>query len=325
MKRLSTVILSIILIATGCNAPVKPAPDLDKVSLPVGFIPNIQFAPLYVAIEEGYFAEEDIDLSLDYNMENDNVALVGSGKIPFAVASGEQVLLGRAQSLPIVYVMSWYKDFPVGVVSLAKSGIKTPADLVGKSVGIPGLYGASYIGLKALLSAAGIAESQLQLKSIGYNQVEALTTDQVQSAVIYLTNEPVQLHHLGQQTDVMAVKDYLPLVSNGLITNEDTLKTNPDLVRRMIKAFIRGIQATIENPEAAYTVSLKYVDNLAQTDKSVQMEILNTSIDLYQQSPFGKSGGEKWQNTLEVLTGSGMMTVTVDLDKVYTNDFLPGD
>lgn len=322
MKKNLLLLALAAIILVSCAKPAAPA-SMDKVSLPVGFIPNIQFAPLYVAIEKGYFSSEGIDLSLDYNMENDNVALVGSGKIPFAVASGEQVLLGRAQSLPIVYVMSWYKDFPVGVVALAGTPIDKPEELAGKAIGIPGLYGASYIGLKALLSAGGLKEEEVSLKSIGYNQVEALTTGQVEAAVIYLTNEPVQLHHLGHTYTLLAVRDYLPMVSNGLITNETTIKDQPELVRRMIRAFVRGIEETMKNPEEAYTISLKYVENLSQADKAVQMEILKTSIEMYQSSPLGKSDAQQWQNTLQVLTDSGMITTPPELDKSYTNEFIP--
>ena len=86
-----------------------------------------------------------------------------------------------------------FQDFPVGVVAKADAGIQTPADLLGRNVGLPGLYGANYIGLIALLNYAGVDSSDRSLESIGYNQVEALVSDQVDAVAIYIPNEPVQL------------------------------------------------------------------------------------------------------------------------------------
>ena len=97
-----------------------------------------------------------MDIEFDYGFETDGVALVGAYELQFAVVSGEQVLLARAQELPVVYVMAWWQDYPVAVTAKSEHGIQTPADLAGKEIGLPGLFGASYIGLRALLDAESI-------------------------------------------------------------------------------------------------------------------------------------------------------------------------
>ena len=151
-----TAIPSLLILAMtlfGCaGARPQPAPGaLAHIKLPVGYIPNIQFAPLYVADDKGYFAEAGIELEFDYSFETDGVALVGAGDQPFALVSGEQVLLARTQGLPVVYVAGWYQQYPISVVSKVQQGIASPQDLIGRKVGLPGLFGANYIGFSAPL------------------------------------------------------------------------------------------------------------------------------------------------------------------------------
>ncbi len=303
--------------------PVSPLPaSLVHVRLPLGYIPNIQFAPLYVAVENGYYAAAGIEVEFDYSFETDAVALVGAGELQFAIVSGEQVLLARAQGLPVVYVMAWYQDYPVGVAALSEQGIRTPADLAGKKIGLPGLYGASYIGLRALLSAAGLQESDVTLDSIGFNQVEALVSGQEQAVVVYAANEPVQLRAQGYEIDEIRVSDYLQLASNGLITNEATLASDPDLVQRMVNATLQGIADTIANPAEAYQISLEYVEALVTADAAVQQQVLATSITFWQAETLGYSDPAAWENMQQVLLNMGLLAEPLDVSLAFTNEFI---
>lgn len=347
MKNLSLICLFLILFITSAcksttNTPVSTvnpgvstsaaSPDpsansgqqLVHIRLPLGYVPNVQFAPLYIALEKGYFADAGIDIEFDYSMETDAVALVGANQLQFAVVSGDQVLLARAQGLPVVYVLAWYQDYPVSVVSKAGSGILKPEDLKGKRIGLPGLYGTNYIGLRALLRIAGLTESDITLDSVGYNQVEALVSNQDQAVVVYTTNEPIQLRAMGDQLDEIQVKDYVHLVSNGLITNETTIAKNPDLIRRMDQAILKGIADTIANPDQAYKTCLKYVDGLAQADQVVQKQVLLTSIEFWKADTLGYSDPTAWQNTLQVLLEMGLFSKPLDVTQAFSNDFLPG-
>ncbi|MCD6400825.1 MAG: ABC transporter substrate-binding protein [Anaerolineales bacterium] len=317
-------LFSLMLLSCSGTAPASSVPSeqvLTHIRLPMAYIPNVQFAPFYAAVANGFYAEEGLEIEFDYSFETDGVALVAANELQFAVVSGEQVLLARAKGLPVVFVMTWYKDYPVGVVAKAQ-GIESPRDLIGKHVGIPGLFGASYVGLKALLDASGVKESDIILDSIGFNQVEALTANQVDASVIYVTNEPVQLKAMGYDVDLLRVADYVQLASNGLITNETTIKDNPDLVRRMVRATLRGINFTINHPDEAFDDSKDYVDGLETSNISVQKEILASSIDLYQKDPFGYSNPLAWENMGRVLLNMGLIDENLDLKAAYTNDFI---
>jgi NitT/TauT family transport system substrate-binding protein len=329
MKKIFILIIAFFIILTGCLPPSGGTPQtestpagLTQIRLPLGYIPNIQFAPLYVAMEKGYYREAGLEVVPDYSFETDGVALVGAGELPFAVVSGEQVLLARAQELPVVYVMAWYRDYPVAVVSKKEQGITTPADLKGKRIGLPGLYGANYIGLRALLDSAGLAEADVTLDSIGFNQVEALAADQDQAVVGYIANEPVQLTTQGYDVDVIPVADYVQLASNGLITNEKTISENPALVRAFVRATLRGITDTIANPDEAYEISKKYVETLASADETLQKKILAASIALWQANPPGQSDPQAWENMQSVLMNMGSYSEPLDLSQAFSNDFI---
>lgn len=322
---LSTILL-FTLIASACAPAATPEPtpvELTAARLPVGYIPNVQFAPLYVAIEKGYYRDAGLDVTIDYSMENDNTVLTATNELQFAVVSGEQVLLARAQQMPIVYVMAWYQQYPVGIAAKTSSGINSVADLKGRKVGLPGLYGASYIGAVAMLDAAGLKESDVTLDSIGFNQVEVLMTDKDDAVVIYVANEPVQMEKLGAEINVFKASDAMDLVANGIITNELTMQENPELVQAMVTATLKGIEYTTANPEEAFEISKKYVENLAEADQEVQMKVLLRSIELWQADRLGYSEPEAWENMQRILLQMGLLEAELDLEAAYDNSFIP--
>jgi len=320
MKRMIFFALVLCLALTAC-IPATPEPALTKVTLNLTYIPNVQFAPFYVAIEKGYFAKYGLEVSLAYGNEADMVALVGSDNQQFMIASGEQVLLSRAQGLPVIAVREWYKDYPVGVASLKTSQIIEPSDLRGKVIGLPGLYGANYIGFEALAAHAGLTDADYELRSIGFTQVEALVTEQVDAVVVYLANEPVQLRARGYEIDLLRVADYLSLVGNCLVTNEKSLDERSDLVQGMVSAIHEALAATAADPDMAYEVSQKYVENLAEDDP-IQKQVLLESIKIWQLEPDpSEVEVTRWENMQTVLLNLGLMTRQIEVREAFSDAF----
>jgi NitT/TauT family transport system substrate-binding protein len=325
---LGVIIVFQIIVLTACNrassTDISQSTEqaITKIRLPMGYIPNVQYAPFYVASARGFYQEEGLEIEFDYSPETDGVALVGADELRFAVVSGEQVLLARAQGIPIVYVMAWWHDYPVGMVSLKDENITNPSDLKGKTIGIPGLYGASYIGFRALLNSADLEESDVTLESIGYNQVEALLAGQIQSGVIYVNNEPVQLESQDLSVDVIKVADYVHLASNGLITNEKTIQDDPELISRMVSATMKGIEATLADPDEAFEICKQYVEGLDSVNEQVQREVLERTIEFWDTEQLGISDQDAWENMQAVLLDMEMLSEPLDIESAYTNQFI---
>lgn len=299
-----------------------PSPPAEEVSLGVGFIPNVQFTPYYVAQAKGFYAEEGLDVTLEHGFEHDFVTLTAQGERDFSVASGDQVILARAQGLPLVYVMKWYDRFPVGVMALAESGIDGPEALAGHSVGIPGLFGASFAAWKALVYSTGLDETTVDLQEIGFTQAAAISENQVDAAVVYLANEPIQLSEAGMEVNVIEVSEYINLVSNGVVTNETVINEQPELVRALVQGSLRGLAYTIENPDEAFEIARTFIPEMTDEDAPTQKMVLERSIDLWRSSQPGLSSAEAWAESAEFMLAAGMIDEAVDVESLYTNEFV---
>ena len=308
-------VFAFMLVACGGEEPS----ETTQINLPMGYIPDPQYAPFYVAVDKGYYAEEGLDVTFDYSFETDGVALVGAGERPFAIVGGDQVILARAQSLPIVYVMEWFQKYPIAVVSKTTAGIETPQDLAGRNVGLPGFFGASYVGYAGLLDAVGLTQADVDGNDIGFNQVESLIADQSEAVVGYGNNEPLQLQSRGEDINVIYVADYIDLVANGIITNEKLLADNPALVERFVRATLRGLADTLANPDEAYEISKKFVEGLDDS----RLNVLQASLPMWQADVLGQTDAASWQNTQDILLKMGFLDAPVaDLDAAFTNDVI---
>jgi NitT/TauT family transport system substrate-binding protein len=317
MKR-RIVFVSVLLLAGLTACGTQPA----AIRLPMGFVANVQFAPVYVAVEKGYFAEEGIELTFDYSWETDGVRLVGAGELPFAIASGDQVLLAREKELPVVTFINWWRRFPVAIVALEECGIEQPRDLAGRTVGIPETFGASFIGWRAFASAVELDEGDVTLEPIGYTQLANLTEERIDAAVVYANNEPVQLTQMGRGFVQFSVADYAALVSNGFITNEETLQENPKLVRAFARAFLKGLEDTLADPDMAFDVCRTYVEGLDENE-AAQRAVLEASLRYWEANVLGESDPAAWQTTADVMLDAGLLSTAVDAGRAYTNDYLP--
>ncbi len=353
-------LLGVLVTATaGCTAPGTSTPlptsaptsgpvptatqnagqeGLTRVTIALGFTPNVQFAPFYVALNRGYYRDEGLDVTFRHGVVPDLLKLLGAGEegVNFAVASGDEVIPARVQGIPVVYVMTWYRQYPVAAASIVGKGpaLSKPADLKGHKVGVPGPFGATYVGLLALLKSANLSLQDIRMETIGFTQAESLAQGQVEVAMVYAANEPVQLRSKGFNVSTLPVSDYVRLASNGLVTNEQTLKNNPDLVGRVVRATLRGIKDTIADPQGAFEQALKQVPEAGGADRDLQLQVLKETVRLMQtrpgandpadSHPLGWTDRDVWTATQDFLYDVKLINKKASVDQMFTNQFIEG-
>ena len=251
--------------------------ELDEERILLTFIPNVQFAPFYVGIEAGFFADAGYDVTLEHLQEPEVLDLVAVGQANFGIVSGEQVILARSRGRDVVYIFEWFQQYPVALVFSNSLELSDLEQLRGLKVGIPGRFGANYSGLTTMLNSAGLTETDIEVNEIGFNAAEVVCLGAVDAAMVYANNEPLQIRQRAAAGDCGAIEDVaiitvasqVDLVSNGLIVSRSLLDAQPDAVGRMTRALRAAVEFSINNPARAYLASLKHVDTLPDDEALV--------------------------------------------------------
>ena len=317
-----SLVFVVLFVLSACGTPASDSGSLRKIVVGMPYIPNIQFAHFYVAAAEGFFAAEGLDVTFDYNFENDVVQRIATNnQITFALASADSILLARSKGLPVKAVMATTQAFPIAFISKQTTGITTTDDLRGKTIGIPGRFGASYIGLQALLKAGQLTENDVTIQEVGFAQVAALSDDKVDVVSGYINNEPIQLAKAGIDVNVLAVSELYPIASDHLIVSEKTLTDDRELVAQFTRALIKGMNRVSEQPEAAYQTALQSIPEANHGDPAVGLAILDATVTLWQAADVGVIQVANWQKTYDLLIDMGLITSDVQIDAAYDTSF----
>ena len=323
---LRLLLMAVLFSLAACQSPAAPDSGPIRVRVGLGFIPNVQFAPFYVAARKGYYAEEGLEVELTYGGNvNDLLVEAASGQLPFLMASGDEVLLARSQQIPVKMVFLMFQKAPVAVFSKAETGVTTPQDLQGQTIGVPGRFGATYIGLRGLLFAVGLEEQDVNLREIGFTQFEAVSAGEPPIAVGYANNEPLRLAENGVAVNVINVSDYIQIVSNGIVVSETYAKDNPETVRKFLRATRRGLEDTLNNPDEAFDLAVQDIPELTADQQPFQRAVLAATLD-YWRAPEPQTVGwlnpPAWQETYAFLSTSAILSAGTEPSQAYTEEFL---
>ncbi len=318
------LVLIVIGALAGCGKPSGGSPT--SVTIGLTYVPNIQFAPFYVADSLGYYKDAGLKVTFRHHAagEDEFGALV-SGNEDMILASGDEMLQAQSNGVSVVYLAQVFTQYPVALMVPADSSIKSAADLKGHSIGVPGAYGATYIGLLALLQQAGLTEKDVDIQSIGYTQVPALMGHKVDAVMGYLNNEAIQFTKAGFDVRTIPVGNSQPLISNGLGALQKELDAEPDVVKAVIAATLKGVDFVNTHPDEALKLSEKYVPDLKDsTTAASALDVLKATIPLMQTSnTAAKTDPNDWTSMEQFMVANGQLQKSVDVNKVYSNDYLP--
>jgi NitT/TauT family transport system substrate-binding protein len=319
--------------SAGAGSPLASTsaePSTPRVALSVGlgFIASVQFAPFYLADQAGYYRDAGLDVTFRHGTDYDVVALVGQGGLDIGLADGTSVIPAVSNHIPVKDGATIYGRFPSVVFAKASSGISAAKDLKGRKLGIPGRYGSSWVMLQALLGSAGLTPADLQIVEYpDYGQGAAVSQGAVDAATGFTNNEPVQLRLTGTPVTVLRVDDITPLPGNGLIAGTTALEAKHDAIVGFIAATLHAMADIAATPEKGLDAAVKQVPDLA-SDRDTQAAILDATIEVWRgpvQDAHGLGAIEPgdWEKSVTYMTSLGLVPNPVKVDDLIDTGLLP--
>ncbi|MGC5616883.1 ABC transporter substrate-binding protein [Georgenia sp. Z1491] len=316
---------TLVACGGGTESPTESGSDAgsggEPLTIGLTYVPDVQFAPFYIAQERGYFEDEGVDVELRHHGASEGLFTAAeAGEEDVVVAGGDEMLQAVAQGAGLTTVATMYQDYPVAVLAPEDSGITTLEDLAGASVGVPGEFGQTWFGLQAALATLPGGGEDVDVQTIGFTQVSALTAGHVDAVVGFVNNDAVSLARAGTPVREIALGDDVPLVGVGLVATDAALGEREGDVAAVVRAVLRGMADMAEDPEGAVDVAATHVPDLTGEDaRAAAIAVSEATAALYGDADSrGTIDAERWAAMAEFMSSAGLLEGEVDPEAAIT-------
>lgn len=319
---LASLLLSVPILAS-CECPPFascPGPSAQGVTLLLGFRPDVQFAPFYVAQQEGLYADAGLSVTIEHRQSPDVIRLVAAGQAEFGVADATDVMISRSQGITLRYVATLYEQFPVAIIGPAGEVPSDPAGLAGRRIGTPGRFGSSWHALLALLDAAGLEGGDVEIREYPqFNQAEGLLAGDVELITGFRNNEPLRLEAAGMVPELLTLDEVAPLPGPGIVVGDALLRDRPELVEAFVTATLDGLLSVIGDVDRGLRAAEEAVPAIAE-DRQTARAVLEATLELWRTEggAVGRVDLDRWEEALAIMRRLGFVTEQVTVDEMTT-------
>lgn len=299
------------------------ASDEAEVRMQLGWLASNGVLGEVAAMKKGFFTEQGITLTIVPGGPNvDGVAGVAAGQSTIGqLSSSPSVMLARSAGIPVKAFLAGYRKHPFTYFSKTAKPIRTPQDMIGKTIATPPT---SVILLRALLAKNGISENQVKIVNMG-SDMNQLITGQADAVSGWVTNTNA-LAVLGEdRVDMMLWDAGLQLYANVYYTTDQQIDKHSDVLVRFTTAAAKGWGYVKDHPEEAVDMLVEAYPNL---DKASELKAVHPVIDFSfgdstKEFGWGAMNKENWATQIKAYADLKQFTGTVPtVDDVATMSIL---
>jgi NitT/TauT family transport system substrate-binding protein len=310
------------VLAAGALFGVTAAHAADNVIMRINFTPWAMHAQYYAGVAQGIYKAEGIELEIRPPAAGQqNEVFIGTGREQFGVANADGFIRARASGIPVVAVMADEPDTPFSVITLKKDNVTSASQLKGKKISwfpsnVKGL-------LEPLLIKGGLTRNDVEYVNVARGaEIQLMAAGQVDAIFGYHFGQALTLDMRGFPTSVMPLKDHgVSFYGTVIYTSDQLLKSNPDLVKRFVRATLKALAWTANNKKAAVAEVIKVAPD---RDLELETKKLEIIYGLYNTPDyaerFGMMNDAKWQSSIDILAAESADIAKKPTPKeIYTN------
>jgi NitT/TauT family transport system substrate-binding protein len=325
-KAVSTAFLLTALAMAGVPWNSAKAQGLENLTVRFTWKLKGEYAPLYVALDKGYYKAEGLDVQLAEGNGAQNVLkALAAGVEKFGYGPAVAAAQAVSQGLPVKVVALYQTSAPMGVIAFPDIPLKDPKDLEGKrlAVSVGETFG-DMIGPFTRVNNVDLNKIQLIQMDASARTMQFLT-HKVDVMSVYLSNELPQIEkRAGVRFNVIKVTDFgLKVLGSSMYVSEAFAEKNPETVRKLLRATAKGYRDAMADPKEAAKIMAKYMAVPEQPDVlDRQVEATMVSTNAPAGKPIGWQDKADWQANLDLLKETGGIAEIEDLSAYYTNEYL---
>jgi NitT/TauT family transport system substrate-binding protein len=307
-------------------AAVPSAAAQEKVTVRFTWKLKGEYAPLFVALDKGYYKAEGLEVDLAEGSGAQTVLkLLAAGQEKFGYGPAVAAAQAVSKGLPVKVVALYQTKAPMGVISFPDVPLKTPKDIEGKrlAISVGETFGDMLVPFTKMNNVDINKITRVQMDNSA--RTTQFLTKKIDIMSVYLSNELPQIEQRAKvKFNVLKVADYgLQLLGASIIVGNEYAEKNPETVKKLVRATNKGYADAMKNPDEAAKIMAKYFKvpmdaGVLQAQVKATVESTNAPAG----KPIGWQEKADWEANLKLLKETGGIDNVKPLDAYFTNAYL---
>jgi len=282
------------------------------------------FGPIQLAKGKGYFSEAGLDVSFAVGRGGVDVAkMVGAGNAPLGGIVADGPIMVRSNGVPVKIVAVFGGKGFMQLVVREDAGISRPTDLKGKTITVMSYQDTTFYARLGLLASVGLTQNDVNIQSVGPTGVWEFVATGKSAGMAGVPDwiHPVQA--AGVKVKVIPSDEFFPHMAQGIAASDQLIKEKPEMVRKFVRAALRGMKDIMDDPDQAADDFVRFVPEWKGKEGAVKSALNYYAKLVYPgQAQLGEVNPDRLRSLQDFYLSKGLIQKATLVDELYSNAFI---